>query len=591
MKDTTALDFVPHIDVLRQTIERIHNGSCAVVNCVQDNMHVGTKLRNRFLNPSIVLRMGNNTATTFHISMLIDAVDKETHGLVSSDIYPQDRQNYKSLEKIMNKRVLDALKYHIPDSNATIMFLSLCEYITSSYENPGIQPTDRIYRLWFAVYFLRCWRLWIKSTTGCTISRNFITTNAYACIELNAQALIELLIKLRNQPSMFITEYFSSQRCEQFFRQMRSLGTANYTKINFTLFELFHMISRIELMNKIIFEHEEIISPRIKPKPQQTPSSTAASSNENLPSNEEILETVIRARNDAIDAAAGFDMHVTWEQITSCDLKNMMESTDDSDLDSDTEENEPENEPENETNLPSNPQNVKLSKNCVEVTDSDGSSKIMKKSTFLWSLRKFNDKLSADRLRRVQQSSNTEADPEMQSNKRFKSDDPKDEILNFFEVESLEIGDWAVFHTDTMPSTMPKTSKNNISDYIIGIVIGFQCIGNKLNENADEDTTLEKSRITKYSLQYASTSSQASNQTENKNIQALGIWYDCNEDKTLRPSRNIVNSAIDLKNYVTNMKTPISQMKEGGNLSYILPFEFSELRKKLGITQAVSDEN
>lgn len=296
MKDTTTLDFVPHIDVLRQTIERIHDAS--YVNCTQDTIHAGTKLRNRFLNSSIVLRMGKNVATAFHISMLIDAVSKEIHGLVLSDIYTQDRQNFRSLEKIMDQRVLDALIGNIADSEATIMFLTLCKYITSSYEDPDLQPIDRVYRLWFAVYFLRCWRLWIKSKKGCTISQNFITANAYACIELNAQALIELIIKLRDKPRMFIMEYFSSQRCEQFFRQMRSMGTANYTKINFTLFELFHMISRIELMNKIIFKHEEIISPRIKP--QQTPSSTAANLNENILSNEEILETVLKARSDAI---------------------------------------------------------------------------------------------------------------------------------------------------------------------------------------------------------------------------------------------------------------------------------------------------
>lgn len=141
---------------------------------------------------------------------------------------------------------------------------------------------------------------------------------------------------------------------------------------------------------------------------------------------------------------------------------------------------------------------------------------------------------------------------------------------------------------------MPKNSTKDIGHYIIGIVIGFQFFGNKLNEDLDEDTTLEKNRITKCSLQYVPTSSQASSSqasNQTKNIQVLGIWYECNEDKTLRPCPNIVKSTVDLRNYVTNMKAPISQKKTGGNVTYILAFEFLELKKELGIKPTVSNEN
>lgn len=61
--------------------------------CIQDTIHVGTKMRNRLLNPSLTIQLGNFVATTVHLKILLNTLGKDTHGLVQSDIYPQDRQN------------------------------------------------------------------------------------------------------------------------------------------------------------------------------------------------------------------------------------------------------------------------------------------------------------------------------------------------------------------------------------------------------------------------------------------------------------------------------------------------------------------
>lgn len=78
--------------------------------CVQDTIHEGTKARNRLLNPSIVLNIGNRIASIVHIEILLKKVSKSIHGLTYSDILPEDRQNYYSLQKLMENRVIDALK-------------------------------------------------------------------------------------------------------------------------------------------------------------------------------------------------------------------------------------------------------------------------------------------------------------------------------------------------------------------------------------------------------------------------------------------------------------------------------------------------
>lgn len=125
------------------------------VCCIQDTVHVGTKLRNRLLVPSILLPLGNRLISVTHLKLIINNAPKEDHGLVMKDICPDDRQNFGSLEKIMAQRVSDALKTHVRGCEGTLVYIKLCANITSSLCDDNIQPLDRIYRIWFATYFLR----------------------------------------------------------------------------------------------------------------------------------------------------------------------------------------------------------------------------------------------------------------------------------------------------------------------------------------------------------------------------------------------------------------------------------------------------
>lgn len=83
MKIRTKFDLIPNTDVIKRFVEDFI--------CVQDTVHVATKLRNRLLNVSIVLHIGNRIVSTVHIKRLIDTIGKEVHGLVQSDLYPEDR--------------------------------------------------------------------------------------------------------------------------------------------------------------------------------------------------------------------------------------------------------------------------------------------------------------------------------------------------------------------------------------------------------------------------------------------------------------------------------------------------------------------
>ena len=68
--------------------------------------------------------MGNQHANISHLIQPIDNHSKIDHILTISDVWPKDKQNYSSCEKISNDTVLSILK-KIPNSEATQAYLQV----------------------------------------------------------------------------------------------------------------------------------------------------------------------------------------------------------------------------------------------------------------------------------------------------------------------------------------------------------------------------------------------------------------------------------------------------------------------------------
>lgn len=99
------------------------------------------------------------------------------------------------------------LSKNIPDSQGTISFLKIMNNVLKSYLNKTIGVKERLYCLWHCVYLLRIWRCSVIKNNDLTLKNNFITSNAYSC--LNTLALINLVkyfSKLENgeDPQMFL---------------------------------------------------------------------------------------------------------------------------------------------------------------------------------------------------------------------------------------------------------------------------------------------------------------------------------------------------------------------------------------------------
>lgn len=80
---------------------------------VQDYPHIGTKLRNLILkttNNPFILPMGKYFVRREHLDQLMKLCRKDEHLLTATVLNPNDRQNFDSVLKMCNSRVLQLLK-------------------------------------------------------------------------------------------------------------------------------------------------------------------------------------------------------------------------------------------------------------------------------------------------------------------------------------------------------------------------------------------------------------------------------------------------------------------------------------------------
>lgn len=527
------------------TTNQWFNDGDSTVCYLQDIVHIGTKLRNRLLKLTTILLIGNKIASVAHLKILINSVPKSIHGLVYTDICPDDRQNYGSLNKIMEPNVRTALADFVKDSEGTIEYIRICAEITSSLYSENLSPQERLFRIWRSTFFLRAWRINVQNS----LNQHFITQNAYSCIELNAKNLIILIKKFRDAglKEYFLPTIFNSQPCEGFFRQTRSMGTMNYTRITFSILEMMHLIGRVEMMNDIMYFKLNDVDVRF-------PRNTLNKDNSNhfeLPSDLEIQHTIHRALNIALEDAKKFGIIVTNQDIENCKLANVkIDFNPNNNIDANEEiinlgiieKNEVhQNQFQNLTGL----NEVGHKNNSFVNIGEENAPKFVRKSKIMWSLANSSEKLSSDRLQRVQKRKSARRQLE------FVNVSMKDKPI--YKVAEIKIGDWCVFR-DTHQH-IPRT-------FLLGNVLGFRYINGKTNKEKQ------------YSLDFA----PVVHETNLRGVEVLASWY--NIDINGKVMSHAVCCFTNIDQYVANLiETAIEKHKNG--LIYLSEKNIMDIQREL----------
>ena len=322
-----------------------------VVLCMQDAIHICTKLRNRLLSSSSFMLMGNYSINIHYLLQVIQSISKFSHNLVKSDVIPRDKQNYRSCEKICS--ALDCLK-EINGSDATVIYVKIIHCVIIAFIHTSTTTSNRIYYAWLSVFLSRIWRTWLdltpkkklnyfvsqmnhlseptrlkfeeKKNQG-TKKNFFMTSPSFVCLELNAHHLtyLALLVAENQLPTETLKIYlFNSQTCEHFFRLTRSMSGTFSQRANFSVQEYLNRQEKISVLHSIKSKtNSKSTTVKIQfPNHHKTQHDQQKPMNEpEKISKQQIEEEVHRAFKDALDLVAplGILQDLKKENIVTLD--------------------------------------------------------------------------------------------------------------------------------------------------------------------------------------------------------------------------------------------------------------------------------
>ncbi|CAF0961057.1 unnamed protein product [Rotaria sordida] len=247
---------------------------------LQDGTHLCTKIRNRVLSKHVQLKMGLYKVSIKHLYDLIKNTNKMDHNLSKSDLNIHDKQNFISCQRISSDSVLNLLMIN-DQWKATYNYMLILNLLIMTYTQSKISLLNRVFYAWIVVFYVRLWRIWLRITkkirkSSVKINKKsneqsyFITSNALISLELNAHSLIYLYLLIEHdilpQSVADNVHLFSSQHCENIFRDARSLSGIYSTRINFTIKQFLKRIDKLNALTELkqfelTNEYDKIIFP------------------------------------------------------------------------------------------------------------------------------------------------------------------------------------------------------------------------------------------------------------------------------------------------------------------------------------------
>lgn len=289
----------------------------------QDATHLALKLRNLLLKTikwCDKLPCGKYFIRQSHLSELIELFTKDKHNLSPMVLNPIDKQNFDSVLRICDKKVITLLSKHIVGSQATVKFLEIIKNIIDAHLDTTLRPLERVYKIWNSVFFLRLWREFLNKNKKLSLKEHFLTLNSYNCVELNAHSMLLCIVQLKNQnmPHLFLPNLMDSQPCESLFRQVRSFTTTYSTVANCTVKEILQRISKIQLQSDTV---SRIGTNFEFPRPSRNKNINKQKMIiYDLPTIGELLNEIEKSKRDAINDARMIGL-ISQKKINNFDIK------------------------------------------------------------------------------------------------------------------------------------------------------------------------------------------------------------------------------------------------------------------------------
>ncbi|KAK3925540.1 Teashirt-like protein 1 [Frankliniella fusca] len=428
--------------------------------------------------------IGNYTASQSHLRILIKSVEKEKHGLTEYDLDKQDKMNFNSSVKICSERITNLLEGTTPDTpkihgrDGTVAYLTAMRYLVEACLNDSLSPSEKLYKIWYCTYFLRFWKLWLMNHSSYNME-NFVSSNLYLCVEVISHALTLLLMRYRDKgkPEFFITNLYSSQPCESFFRLSRSLTSTFSTVINFCMKDFLAKVRLIDMLHHVTAKlSEKFVFPRGKRKKLLSILTKEKLESAYMPNDDEICNISMQAKRDVIlclnklgiKSGVNTSLVTVSEYVTSCKkfedddeltynvCDNYCATMDEDDIPLDIVAAFPTLADISELDFQDSSELLSPDGPFVFVKKSSDGFTSMRKSTFCWLLVKTGAKLSNDRLEKVRQAV-------CYSFRDFSSHQDVHRLP--CKESEVEIGDWCVF--------------KHLSNFLFGQILQFSYLSGK----------------------------------------------------------------------------------------------------------------
>ncbi|KAJ8668018.1 hypothetical protein QAD02_009681 [Eretmocerus hayati] len=240
----------------KHKIEWFHASYEIDVNYVFDIIHLVNTLKTLLLNHSKALKIGSYIVSSAHLDNMCKNSSKDKHHLLASDLSNDydDKIESASTLKICHRKVYEALQ-NVPRSEGTQAYLRVMNFIAHSYLSIKMNILTRVYCITYALFFCRYWQKSLTQINDLSLHDNFISLNTYTSLELNAHAMLKMVLEQIEKPNSeknFLPYQMNNQPCQAFFKTLQSLHTIFCTVVNYSHLGACQKAHKIKLVGDLV---------------------------------------------------------------------------------------------------------------------------------------------------------------------------------------------------------------------------------------------------------------------------------------------------------------------------------------------------